>query len=61
MSESKQKRSRGKPPLSASDRTVRVNVTMTESQRDKFHALGGSEWLREMVEKWWREQGNGKN
>lgn len=56
MNQKQKRQGPGKPPLSDVEKTVRVNVTMTEAQREKFHALGGSEWLREMVEKWWREQ-----
>jgi hypothetical protein len=40
----------GRDPLSPDSPTVRVNTSMTEAQRDKFHRLGGSEWLRRMID-----------
>ncbi len=47
----KPKRSRGKPPLSDVEQTVHVTVRMTPTQREKFKALGGSEWLRAQIDK----------
>jgi len=52
MKQPKPKRaSRGKPPLSDVEKTVYLTVRVTPSQRDKFKALGGSEWLRVQIEK----------
>ena len=50
MKQPKPKRSRGRPPLSDSEKTVHVMVRMTPAQREKFKALGGSEWLRKQIE-----------
>jgi hypothetical protein len=41
----------GRKPLAPDTETVRVNTSMTAAQRDKFHRLGGSEWLRLMIGK----------
>lgn len=51
MTQNKPKRSRGKPPLSDTEKTVHVTHKMTESQREKLKALGGSEWLRAQIDK----------
>lgn len=40
----------GRKKLDPDAETVRVNTSMTEAQRDKFHRLGGSEWLRRMID-----------
>lgn len=55
----------GKPRLSDVEQTVLVSVRMTPTQRQKFKALGGSEWVRAQidaaeangVERRWQEQG----
>lgn len=50
MKQAKPKRSRGKPPLSDVESTVLISVRMTPTQRDKFKALGGSEWIRQQID-----------
>ena len=51
MKQAKPKRSRGKPPLSDAEKTVHVTIRMTPTQRERFKALGGSEWLRSKIDK----------
>lgn len=51
MKQPKPKRNRGHPPLSDVEKTVHVTVRMTPTQRDKFKAMGGAEWLRGQIEK----------
>lgn len=41
----------GKPPLSDSEKTVTIRSRVTESQRAKFLRVGGSNWLRKMIDK----------
>lgn len=41
----------GKPPLSQTDETVKVLFVVTESQRDKLRRLGGSAWVRAMIDR----------
>ena len=43
-------RGQGRKPLVAGQLTVRINLTMTATQRDKLMALGGSEWVRQMID-----------
>jgi hypothetical protein len=43
-------RGQGRKPLAAGQDTVRINLTMTASQRDKLIRLGGSEWVRRMID-----------
>jgi hypothetical protein len=43
-------RGQGRKPLVAGQETVRINLTMTASQREKLIALGGSEWVRRMID-----------
>lgn len=45
----------GKPPLSDVEQTVKVLTPMTVSQREKLKRLGGSAWVRAMID---REAGN---
>ena len=40
----------GKPPLSETERTVLIRAKVTTSQRDKFLRVGGSEWLRGVID-----------
>ena len=44
-------RGQGRKQLSKNSESVRVNTSMTASQRDKFQKLGGSAWLREQIDK----------
>ena len=39
----------GRKPLAEGEKTVKVNLTITESQRGQLLALGGSAWLREQL------------
>ncbi len=39
----------GRPRLKTP--TVRVLVSLTEEERDKFKALGGSKWLKKLLSK----------
>ena len=43
-------RGQGRKRIDADDTTVRVNLTMTATQRDKLIKLGGSAWVRDMIE-----------
>jgi hypothetical protein len=43
-------RGQGRRPLVAGQDTVRINLTMTARQRDKLIRLGGSEWVRRMID-----------
>jgi hypothetical protein len=43
-------RGQGRKPLAAGQDTVRINLTMTASQRDRLIRLGGSEWVRRMID-----------
>ena len=43
-------RGQGRKPLAMDGQTVRVNLTMTESQRDKLIRLGGSAWVRRQID-----------
>lgn len=40
----------GKPPLVEGELAVRVNVTLTAEQREKLRQLGGSAWVRRMID-----------
>jgi len=40
----------GKPPLVEGALAVRVNITLTAEQREKLRQLGGSEWIRRMID-----------
>lgn len=40
----------GRKPLAEGEKTVKVNLTITESQRGQLLALGGSAWLRSQLE-----------
>jgi hypothetical protein len=42
-------RGQGRKRLAAGQETVRINLTMTAIQRDKLIELGGSEWVRRMI------------
>lgn len=44
-------RGQGRKPLSDGEKTVRINLTMTEAQRDKLKQLGGSDWLRQVIDR----------
>ena len=48
-------RKRGKPPLSDTEPTIHVTVKMTPSQREMLRILGGSGWIRSLVEREWRQ------
>lgn len=42
---------RGRPPLPSDQRqTARVEIRMTEAQREKLQALGGTQWLRDKID-----------
>lgn len=41
----------GKPPLSDVDQSVKVLIVMTTEQRAKFKRLGGSAWVRAMIDR----------
>ena len=43
-------RGQGRKPLVAGQDTVRINLTMTAEQRDKLKTLGGSAWIRRMID-----------
>ena len=43
-------RGQGRKPLAMDGQTVRINITMTEAQRDKLKKLGGSAWVRQRIE-----------
>ena len=43
-------RGQGRKPIAEGQPTVRINLTMTEDQRDKLKQMGGSEWLRKMID-----------
>ena len=43
-------RGQGRKRLAKGENTVRVNLSMTQGQRDKLLRLGGSEWLRVKIE-----------
>lgn len=40
----------GKPPLVEGSLAVRVNVTLTAEHREKLRRLGGSAWIRRMID-----------
>lgn len=44
-----QKKTAGRKPLSATEKTVNLSARVTESQRKRFVELGGSEWLRSLI------------
>lgn len=46
----------GKPPLSDTEKTVFIKARATESQREKFILIGGSDWLRDAIEKEYAER-----
>lgn len=51
MTQQKPKRATaGKPPLSDTEKTVKVLIPMTVSQREKLRKLGGSEWIRQQID-----------
>ena len=43
-------RGQGRKPLDSGQPTVRVNLTMTTEQRDRLKTLGGSAWIRRMID-----------
>jgi len=43
-------RNQGRKKLADDEETIRINATVTESQRQKFLQLGGSRWLRDMID-----------
>jgi len=44
------RKGQGRKPLAAGDATVRVNLTMTATQRAKLAELGGAAWVRRMID-----------
>lgn len=40
----------GRKPLA--ETVVKITVKLSPEQREKFHALGGSDWLRNALERW---------
>jgi hypothetical protein len=44
-------RGQGRKPLAQNQRTVMVAIKMTEGQRDRLKALGGSKWVRFQIDK----------
>jgi hypothetical protein len=60
MTDKKQKRQGpGKPPLSDVEKTVFITFRAPASLREKFNAVGGSDWARDAIEKeWQRTQGD---
>lgn len=46
------KRKPGRPPLPDDQRhTARIEIRMTEAQREKLEQLGGAAWLRTRIDK----------
>ena len=43
-------RGQGRKPLATDGQTVRINLSMTETQRDKLLKLGGSAWVRRQID-----------
>jgi len=43
-------RNQGRKPLATDTPTVRINLSLTAEQRDKLLRLGGSGWLRRMID-----------
>lgn len=46
----------GRPIIPANEKKHPCYVSLTVEQRVKFHALGSSAWLQEMIEVAWRER-----
>ena len=44
------RKGQGRKPLAEGQATVRVNLTMTATQRAKLADLGGSAWVRRMID-----------
>jgi uncharacterized protein (DUF4415 family) len=57
MEVTKPKRPRGRPPGTGkpikdeSEKVKKTSVTIRADQIEKFKALGGSEWLQQMIDK----------
>ena len=44
------RKGQGRKPLATDQPTVKVNLTMTKAQRAKLADLGGSAWVRRMID-----------
>lgn len=44
------RKGQGRKPLAEGQATVRVNLTMTATQRAKLAELGGAAWVRRMID-----------
>lgn len=47
-------RGQGRKPIKAGEKTVSISFRGTEAQRERFKALGGGEWVRDLLDaaKW---------
>ena len=44
-------RGQGRPPVKKGEETVTVSLRLTSAQRDKLAQLGGTEWVRQRIDK----------